>query len=176
MEAYWTLQELPPQHYLLCNGQAVSRTDYAELFAIIGTTWGAGNGSTTFNVPNLVGRATIGVGTYTEGSSSKTYSLGATDGSKDAIVVEHNHTQDSHYHHLRSSNSYSQDVIGYGFNADSQGVGGTKTNTWTGFYGTDRSGNQLVSDSQPNIHSTGVSGTDKNMMPYGVINKIIRAK
>lgn len=39
--------------YLLCNGAAVSRTTYAALFAKIGTTWGPGDGSTTFNVPNL---------------------------------------------------------------------------------------------------------------------------
>jgi hypothetical protein len=39
--------------YLLCNGAAVSRTTYADLFAKIGTTWGSGDGSTTFNVPSL---------------------------------------------------------------------------------------------------------------------------
>ena len=45
-----------PTGYLLCDGSAVSRTTYADLFAIIGTTYGEGDGSTTFNVPNLVGR------------------------------------------------------------------------------------------------------------------------
>lgn len=45
-----------PEGYLLCDGSAVSRTDYADLFAVIGTTYGTGNGSTTFNLPNLVGR------------------------------------------------------------------------------------------------------------------------
>lgn len=44
-----------PAGYLLCNGQAVSRTTYAALYAICGTAYGAGNGSTTFNVPNLQG-------------------------------------------------------------------------------------------------------------------------
>lgn len=42
-----------PSGYLLCNGAAVSRTTYAELFAIIGTTYGTGDGSTTFALPNL---------------------------------------------------------------------------------------------------------------------------
>ena len=42
-----------PQGWLLCDGSAVSRTTYAALFAVIGTTYGAGNGSTTFNLPNL---------------------------------------------------------------------------------------------------------------------------
>ena len=45
-----------PQGSLLCNGAAVSRTTYAKLFAAIGTIWGAGNGRTTFNVPNLASR------------------------------------------------------------------------------------------------------------------------
>ena len=50
---------------MLCNGTAVSRTDYAALYAVIGDTYGAGNGSTTFNLPNLVdkfieGSATAG--------------------------------------------------------------------------------------------------------------------
>ena len=44
-----------PSGYLECDGAAVSRTTYADLFAAIGTTWGAGNGSSTFNVPNLQG-------------------------------------------------------------------------------------------------------------------------
>lgn len=43
-----------PKGWLLCNGQAVSRTDYDELFEVIGTTYGTGDGSTTFNLPNLV--------------------------------------------------------------------------------------------------------------------------
>lgn len=49
-----------PSGWLLCYGQAVSRTDYANLFAIIGTTYGAGDGSTTFVVPDLRGRIPAG--------------------------------------------------------------------------------------------------------------------
>lgn len=45
-----------PEGYLECYGQAVSRTVYAELFNVIGTIYGSGNGSTTFNIPNLVNR------------------------------------------------------------------------------------------------------------------------
>ena len=44
-----------PSGYLVCNGSIVSRTTYANLFAAIGTTFGAGNGSTTFGLPNLLG-------------------------------------------------------------------------------------------------------------------------
>ena len=49
-----------PSGWLLCYGQAVSRTTYAALFAVIGTTYGVGDGSTTFNVPDLRGRAVAG--------------------------------------------------------------------------------------------------------------------
>lgn len=56
-----------PVGYLVCDGSAVSRTTYSALFDVIGTTYGSGDGSTTFNVPNLIGRflegANTGVGT-----------------------------------------------------------------------------------------------------------------
>ena len=45
-----------PEGWLLCNGAAVSRETYAALFNVIGTTYGSGNGSTTFNLPNLIDR------------------------------------------------------------------------------------------------------------------------
>ena len=52
-----------PTGWLLCDGSAVSRTTYADLFAIIGTTFGVGNGSTTFNLPDLRDRFVVGAGT-----------------------------------------------------------------------------------------------------------------
>ena len=52
-----------PSGYLLCNGVAVSRATYAALFSVIGEVWGAGDGSTTFNVPALNSRVTMGSGT-----------------------------------------------------------------------------------------------------------------
>lgn len=52
-----------PQGWLLCDGSAVSRTDYADLYAVIGDTYGAGDGSTTFNLPDLVDK-------FVEGSAT----------------------------------------------------------------------------------------------------------
>lgn len=52
----------PPAGYLVCNGAAISRTTYSALFKVIGTTWGAGDGKTTFNVPNFVDRIPQGRG------------------------------------------------------------------------------------------------------------------
>ena len=60
-----------PSGYLLCDGSAVSRTDYSALFAVIGTSFGAGDGSTTFNVPDLREATTKGVGL--SGKSSNHY-------------------------------------------------------------------------------------------------------
>lgn len=57
-----------PTGWLAADGSAVSRTTYSGLFAVIGTTWGTGNGSTTFNVPDLRGAFVRGSGSH--GSSS----------------------------------------------------------------------------------------------------------
>jgi microcystin-dependent protein len=53
-------QASAPSGFLECNGAAVSRSTYAALFAIVSTTYGAGNGSTTFNLPNLTDRVACG--------------------------------------------------------------------------------------------------------------------
>ena len=52
----------PPEHTMACNGAEISRTTYAELFAVIGTTAGEGDGSTTFNLPDLRGMFIRGTG------------------------------------------------------------------------------------------------------------------
>lgn len=50
---FWLATQTAPEGYLICDGSAVSRTEYADLFAAIGTTFGTGDGSTTFALPNL---------------------------------------------------------------------------------------------------------------------------
>lgn len=61
-----------PTGWLLANGQAVSRTVYAALFAVASTTYGPGDGSTTFNLPDLRGRMPLGAGTGTGLNASGT--------------------------------------------------------------------------------------------------------
>ena len=79
-----------PSGYLLCDGQAVSRTTYAELFAVIGTTFGTGNGSTTFNVPDLREAVPVGTGVRSgDIEDHDTYTLGQF---KDDQLQEHGHT------------------------------------------------------------------------------------
>lgn len=76
-----------PTGWLLCNGAAVSRTTYAALFAVLGTAYGVGDGSTTFNLPDRRGRFGVGVdGTYTRGSTG-----GAASGTTSS-AGSHNHT------------------------------------------------------------------------------------
>ena len=79
-----------PTGYLECDGSAVSRTTYADLFAIIGTTWGAGDGSSTFNLPDLRGEFVRGWDNGKGTDSSRSFASSQTDSNK-----EHNHTATS---------------------------------------------------------------------------------
>jgi len=95
-----------PTGWLLCDGAAVSRTTYAILFAAIGTTWGVGNGSTTFNVPDLRGRAPIGSGT---GSGLTNRTLGSKLGEESHALTlaengSHTHIGADHQHQETSGN------------------------------------------------------------------------
>ena len=83
-----------PTGYLECNAQAVSRSTYADLFAVIGTTFGVGDGSTTFNVPDLRDNFPVGV--------SGTKALGTKAGSNTATLAETNLA--SHSHGVSGSN------------------------------------------------------------------------
>lgn len=88
-----------PSGWLMCNGSAVSRTTYADLFSAIGTTYGVGNGSTTFNLPNLNGRVPVGF----DVTQSEFDFLGKTGGAKTHTLTvnempSHTHTQNSHSH------------------------------------------------------------------------------
>ncbi len=81
-----------PSGYLLCNGQAISRTTYSDLFAVIGTTYGIGNGTTTFNIPNAKGNVIVNI----QNSDTNFNALGKTGGSKTHALTEaempsHNH-------------------------------------------------------------------------------------
>jgi microcystin-dependent protein len=77
----------PDPGWLLCDGAAVSRTEEAALFARIGTSYGVGDGTTTFNLPNFTGRA----GVMRDAAAALFDTLGKTGGSRDAVVVSHSH-------------------------------------------------------------------------------------
>jgi len=79
----------PQDGWLICDGSAVSRSDFPNLFSAIGTVWGIGDGTTTFNIPDLRGRSQVGSGSsFTFGSygGSTTVTLSITN------LPSHNHT------------------------------------------------------------------------------------
>jgi len=85
-----------PTGFLACDGSAVSRTTYSALFAVVGTTYGTGDGSNTFNVPDL--RAT-----FLRGSGDQTYSSiaysGGTAGTKKIQSIMNHQARTRHTYH-----------------------------------------------------------------------------
>ena len=92
-----------PTSWVACDGSAISRSTYATLFAAIGTTWGSGDGSTTFNVPDLRGMCVRGTSTNATGASSG--AVGPSVGAYAAdTYLNHSHTAtDSGHTHSYTS-------------------------------------------------------------------------
>lgn len=153
-----------PSLWLLCDGSAVSRTTYSDLFAVVGTSFGAGDGATTFNLPDFSDRVPMGGGT-----------LGAQGGANSVTLTEanlapHTHLGPLHTHpidHNHPSATTGSDSHTHGFTA--QGIGNTANdgdtlrltdlNDATGGAGTNYSG---TVDSDSHTHSFDVpaySGT-----------------
>lgn len=184
-----------PQGYLLCDGSAVSRTDYADLFTAIGTTYGAGDGSTTFNVPDLSGRVVIGV--------SNRHALGSTGGEATHVLTSselpaHVHEVPSHGHANditattpELTHSITQPVFKYtrsNSNATKYWRYGSSVNNSAGNASGSRSTNAAVADHAATdctvtgsitasdaltTDSYGTGSAHNNMQPYSVINYII---
>jgi microcystin-dependent protein len=140
-----------PTGWLLCAGAAVNRTTYAALFAVIGTTFGVGDGSTTFNLPNYTNRMPYGT------------TLAATGGSADAITVAHTHT---------ATSTDSGHTHGYTINtlAGNNAAGSIPDYIRQGSATTDSG----VANITTTVNSTGSSGTNANLPPYLGINFIIK--
>lgn len=118
-----------PSGWLLCNGQAISRTDYSELFAAIGTAFGSGDSSTTFNLPDL--RETVPVGIGENGTATiaehDTYTLGEF---KDDQMQSHTHL----VNHQSGSEEYGAQyhgVLTVRFDAGASGANTGRTGTTT---------------------------------------------
>ena len=146
-----------PTGYLLCDGSAVSRTTYADLFTAIGTTYGAGDGSTTFNVPNVKGRVAVG---YNSADTSFD-ALGETGGEKAhtltvAEMPSHNHPVSGTY----TDNPY---YVKYQNNT-----------TYYGYYGDTNGGLGQYLSVANSVASQGGGGSHNNLQPYIVLNYIIK--
>lgn len=163
-----------PAGWLLCYGQAISRTTYSQLFTAIGTTFGTGDGSTTFNIPDCRGRAGVGkddmggtpAGRITAGGSGITgTTLGAAGGEQTHTLTTtelaaHNHgvTDPGHVH---TYNTYN--------------VGGVISGGTSFFPATSTSPNTASSQTGITINNAGGGGAHNNTQPTIIFNKIIFA-
>jgi microcystin-dependent protein len=140
-----------PQDTLECLGQAVSRVQYPDLFAAIGTTHGVGDGSTTFNLPDLRGRAVVGQDT----SQTEFDVLGETGGEKTHILTIAE--MPAHAHNI---------LVGLGGN----------TNSLARVSGYFAGGTGVAETSAPGpIQNTGGGGAHNNLQPYIVMKWVIKA-
>lgn len=129
----------------MCDGSAVSRTTYATLYSIIGTTYGIGDGSTTFNVPDFRSRSVLGAG---QGAGLTLRNRGSIGGAETHTLITTEIPAHTHSTPAYSSSGGSTGRIPLHIGSSGPTV--------------------LASDSQ------GGNGAHNNMMPFGVANYIIK--
>lgn len=173
--------ENAPNGFLLCGGQAVSRSTYAALFAAIGTAYGTGDGSTTFNVPDYRGRVAVGKDNMggsaasrmtTAGSGVDGATMGAAGGSQvhtltSTQMPSHTHTQNAHAHDNGCYTYVDVNMQKYG-HVGSTAARLASNNTST----THRSGSTDSITATNN--NTGGDGAHNNTQPSLICTKIIR--
>ena len=134
---------IAPTGYLICDGSAVSRTIYSDLFAAIGTNYGDGDGSTTFNLPNLKGKVPVGL----DSNDTDFDTLGKAGGKKEhKLTIEE---MPIHRHNIQGGNNTAGVANAFFYNG---------SNTYTGLGVT-----QYEGGSQPH----------PIVQPYVVTNYII---
>lgn len=171
-----------PSGWLLCAGQAVSRTTYADLFTVLSTTYGSGDGSTTFNLPDLRGRAIFGrddmdgtaANRITNAVSGITgTTLGAAGGDQSLATHTHTASQASHTHsvtdpghvHTLPGNTVTN---GPGFSGGTSfGYAGSTTNS-------SATGITLVSATPAITVDNFSGGSSANVPPAIILNYIIK--
>ena len=181
-----------PQGYLVCDGSAYSRTTYASLFAAIQTYWGGGDGSTTFNVPNLQRRATIGAGG--NAISGPGASLGNTGGEEThgltvAEIPSHGHgISDPTHAHPVYDPAHNHALLPGGWGQAGQDNGGGSFASQGNQYGVynQRNGPMNVTGSSTtgvqvegaytgvSVQATGGGSQHNNMPPSAVVLKCIK--
>jgi microcystin-dependent protein len=163
-----------PAGYLWCDGSAVSRTTYAALFAAISTYYGSGNGTTTFNLPNLKGRVPIGY----DPADGNFDGLGKSGGEKTHTLTIGE--MPSHDHGDTSSDGTHSHGIPFQWAGTTTATGSaqrvTDINNLTGGGGTSETGNTTSATSahSHNIPAQGGGGAHNNLQPYTTLIYIIK--
>lgn len=152
-----------PDNWLLCDGAAIDRTTYSALFSAIGTAFGAGDGTTTFNLPNFKGKFPVGrdsgqteFDTMGESGGEKTHQLNAGEMPSHA----HGVNDPGHGHTVAIGGFVQRKIVGStdGLNGFFEG----------GVTGTSGSGTGI------SIQNAGGDGAHNNLQPYQVANYIIK--
>lgn len=155
-----------PAGYLLCDGAAVSRATYAALFAVVGTAYGVGDGSITFNVPNLKGRVPVG----RDAAQTEFDTLGEVGGAKTHTLSVGEMPSHSHGGATGvDSPDHTHTAIGAGSLYVTDTPSGAGVPTWSGSVTGGASARHTHS-----ITSQGGGGAHNNLQPYQVLNYIIR--
>lgn len=187
-----------PNGYLVCDGSAVSRTTYADLFDIIGVTYGPGDGTSTFNLPDLTGRVALGESVaHTMASNGGATSVTLTTDqipSHAHVIPSHGHANTITAKTPSLSHTITQAVFKYthlngGTNVTSASGNGRYTGTTSA--NMTRSTNLAVSahaatactmagsvtsKAEFDTTSTGGDGAHNNMMPYIALTYLIRCE
>jgi microcystin-dependent protein len=159
-----------PSGWLMCEGQAVSRATFSALFAAIGTAYGAGDGATTFNVPDLRGRVPVGVD-GTAGRLSANDARGQSAGHES--LQAHTHGGSSltmggesatHFHSFVGFNDIRHDGTGVAYNV---------INPAAGIISTAGESSSHTHAMGGNTDSTG-GGNGQNLQPYQVVNYMVK--
>ena len=172
-----------PTGWLLCRGQEVSRTGtYAALFGVVGTAYGVGDGSTTFNLPDLQGRIPVGLGTH-----ASVDALGDNDGTSTVANRRpaHSHTVSTDGAHTHTGTT---DSAGSHTHTVSYGLSGGFSTSQRSATGTDGNDNQSTTTSSngahthtfttasggSHTHTVGSTGGTNDAPSFVVVNYIIK--
>lgn len=171
-----------PTGYLICDGAAISRTTYADLFTAIATTYGTGDGSSTFNLPDLRGRTIAGKGTGSTIASSlfdasgTQDTLGATVGADDVALTEANLASHTHTVNSVTIGTLAPNTTGQN-TPNSGGILGTALDINNGNLSTSTSSfiNGIGTNSHTaSLANTGSGTAHNNMQPTIILNYLIK--
>lgn len=154
----------PPAGWLICDGSEVSRVAYASLFAALGETYGAGDGSATFNIPDARGRVSAGLDTPVSAAyADRLTAAGTGNPGVDSRTLGANGGADRHALTPTEGPAHTHSYQVVSFNQDSNGTGG--------------GGSPRVTSANSSIANTGAAGSGAahpNVPPVIVFQKIIK--